>query len=177
MGSRHQGCGRFELMVRQERPGDADAVHHLVQDAFRVAAHTSGTEQLIVRALRRAGALTISLVALVDGKIVAHVAVSTVAISDGSTGWYGLGPVAVMQSHQNQGLGRALVEEALLRLNHQGATGCVVLGDPLTRPLGFRVEPDLVLKDVPPGYFQSLVLTGIPARGTVTYHPAFAAGT
>lgn len=166
------------MNIRPERPGDVNAIHDVVQAAFRVAAHTSGTEHFIVQELRRAGALTISLVALVDGMIVAHVAVSPVAISDGSPGWYGLGPVAVMPSHQNRGVGHALVEEALLVLRRRGAAGCVVLGEPsYYSRFGFCIEPALVLEGVPPDYFQALLLAGTAARGTVTYHPAFAAAT
>jgi len=117
-------------------------------------------------------------VAVVDGKIVGHVALSPVAISDGSTGWYGLGPVAVMRSHQNRGIGRALVHEAILKLNQQRAAGCVVLGEPAYYGrFKFVAEPLLVLEGVPPGYFQALLLAGPLARGTVAYHPAFAAGT
>lgn len=165
------------MEIRPERPEDSDAIDQVVRDAFLSATHTSGTEHLIVRDLRRAGALPISLVAAVDGRIVGHVAVSPVAISDGATGWLGLGPVAVMRSHQNRGIGYALVDEALRHLKQRGAAGCVVLGEPAYYGrFEFVVDPLLVLEGVPPGYFQALLLAGAPARGTVTYHPAFAAG-
>lgn len=45
-----------------------------------------GWEQFIVEALRDARALTVSLVAEQDGRIVGHVAVSPVSISDGTSG-------------------------------------------------------------------------------------------
>ena len=169
---------KFDLMeIRPERPGDEGVIHDVIQNAFLGAAHTSGTEHLIVRDLRRGGALTISLVAAVDAKIVGHVAVSPVAISDGSAGWFGLGPVAVRRAHQNRGIGYALVDEALRHLKQMGAAGCVVLGEPAYYGrFGFVVDPLLVLEGVPPGYFQALLLAGAPARGTATYHPAFAAG-
>lgn len=164
------------MHIRPETPADADAVHRVIQDAFQGAAHTSGTEPFIVRALRRSDALAVSLVALADGAVVGHVAASPVAISDQSPGWYGLGPVAVVPSHQNRGLGCALVQEALRRLKQSGAAGCVVLGEPAYYGrFGFRVDPALVLEGVPPGYFQALLLAGPPARGCVTYHPTFAA--
>lgn len=166
------------MEIRPERPDDIDAIEQVVRKAFLRAAHTSGTEHLIVRELRRASALTISLVAVIHGKIVGHVAVSPVAISDGAPGWYGLGPVAVVPSHQKRGIGYALVRGALLRLEQTGAAGCVVLGEPAYYGrFSFHVEPALVLEGVPPGYFQALLLAGTPARGTVTYHPAFATGS
>ena len=166
------------MEIWPERPEDTDAIDRVVRDAFLGAAHTSGTEHLIVRELRRSGALAISVVAVAGGTVVGHVAVSAVAISDGSPGWYGLGPVAVVPSHQKRGTGYALVQDALSRLKQAGAAGCVVLGEPAYYGrFGFRVEPLLVLEGVPPGYFQALHLAGAPARGTVTYHPAFAAGS
>lgn len=155
-----------------------DAIHRVVRNAFAGAAPTSGTEHVIVRELRRAGALVVSLVAILDGQVVGHVAVSPVAISDGSQGWYGLGPVAVEPGQQNLGAGSALVREALWRLGQMGAAGCVVLGDPAYYGrFGFRVEPALVLEGVPPGYLQALLLAGGPPSGTVRYHPAFDASS
>jgi putative acetyltransferase len=162
------------MHIRPERPDDIDAIHRVVRTAFLGAAHTSGTEHLIVQELRRARALTLSLVAVLDGQIIGHVAISPVAISDGSPGWYGLGPVSVAPSHQNRGVGYGLVSEALSRIKHEGAAGCVVLGEPAYYGrFGFHVAPALVLEGVPPGYFQALALAGSAARGTVTYHPAF----
>jgi len=49
-----------------------------------------------LRALRAARALTISLVAESEERIVGHIAFSLVTISDGSSNWYGLGPVSVL---------------------------------------------------------------------------------
>ena len=60
--------------VRNEEPGDAGPIDDLTRAAFCVAAHSSGTEQFIVRALREAGRLSVSLVAVQDGDIVGHVA-------------------------------------------------------------------------------------------------------
>ena len=42
-------------------------------------------------ALRAAEALTVSLVAELDGRVIGHIAFSPVAISDGTQVWYGLG--------------------------------------------------------------------------------------
>jgi putative acetyltransferase len=71
------------------------------------------TEQFIIKALRAAGALTLSLVADIDGRVVGHVAFSPVLMSDGTTGWYGLGPVSVLPEYQKQGIGKALINEGL----------------------------------------------------------------
>jgi len=164
------------MKIRKERPGDADRVHDVTARAFQDAPHTDHTEQFIVKALREAGALSASLVAEEGGEIVGHVAISPVSVSDGSTGWYGLGPVSVLPEFQRGGIGSRLVETALAELEQCGASGCVVLGDPAYyRRFGFRVVDGLVLAGVPLEYFQALYFDGDPAQGNVTYHEAFSA--
>lgn len=160
--------------IRKELPADAPAIEAITFAAFLDAAHTSHTEQHIVNALRHSGALTISLVAELDGVLVGHVALSPVSISDGSTHWFGLGPISVLPAYQGQGVGSALMAAALLALRQRTAQGCVVLGDPgYYGRFGFRTTPDLLLPGVPPEYFQALPLDAATARGIVSYHPAF----
>lgn len=162
--------------IRAERPGDEDAIHEVTAAAFLAAPHTSHTEQFIVRELRRAGALTVSLVAEMEGRIVGHVAISPVTIDGSECGWFGLGPVSVLPARQRTGIGSRLVREALARLRTEGAGGCVLVGEPAYyRRFGFRPEPALVLPDVPSQYFQALGFESDLPRGTVTFHPAFAA--
>lgn len=117
-------------LLRLETTADVAAIHRLTAEAFRNAPHTSGTEAFIVDALRNAGALTLSLVAEDAGVLVGHVGLSPVTVADGSTGWYGLGPVSVLPSHQGRGIGSALVRDALARLRAMGASGCVLVGEP-----------------------------------------------
>ena len=160
--------------IRPEAADDAAAITDLIQTAFATAVHRSGTEGAIVSALRTAGELTVSLVAESDGQLVGHVAISPVRISDGSTGWYGLGPVAVLPAQQRLGIGAALIRQALDNLRDLGAAGCVVLGDPAYyRRFGFTAMPELVLPGVPAAYFQALHLAGPMPQGAVTYSPAF----
>jgi putative acetyltransferase len=162
------------IETRPERPGDEVAIHALTEAAFRTAAHTSGTEQFIVRELRRAGALAVSLVAEVDDTIVGHVAISPVTISDGTRDWFGLGPISVAPEHQRAGLGSRLVRESLSALQARGGRGCALVGDPsFYGRFGFRAEPSLVLPGVPPQYFQVVRLDGPMPAGTVAFHPAF----
>ena len=166
----------MQPIVREEVPADVPSIEAVTVAAFLNAAHTSHTEQHIVNALRRAGALTISLVAERDGVLVGHIALSPVRISDGSAHWFGLGPISVLPAYQGCGVGSALMMAALAALRQHGAHGCVLLGDPgYYRRFGFRATPDLVLPGVPPEYFQALHLGTTTARGIVTYHPAFEA--
>jgi putative acetyltransferase len=125
--------------------------------AFLHAPHTSHTEQFIVAALRKSGQLTVSLVANADGAVVGHVAISPVSISDGASGWYGLGPISVAPEYQRGGIGSRLMREALRALREHGASGCVVLGEPeYYGRFGFRVDLSLSLPGVPPEYFQAM---------------------
>jgi putative acetyltransferase len=144
--------------------------------AFLDAPHTSHTEQYIVNALRRAGKLAISLVAEADGIVIGHVAISPVSISDGTSGWFGLGPISVLPQHQRRGVGSQLIREGLRILRDRGASGCVVLGEPgYYSRFGFQADPNLVLPGVPSEYFQTVAFDSSRPRGTVTYHEAFSA--
>ncbi|HRW46464.1 MAG TPA: hypothetical protein P5333_03055, partial [Caldilinea sp.] len=82
------------IVIRDERAADAGVITAVTVDAFETLAISNHTEQFIVEALRAAGVLTVSLVAEVDGRVVGHIAFSPVTMSDGTAGWYGLGPVS-----------------------------------------------------------------------------------
>jgi len=163
------------MLILPETPDDREAIFTLTQAAFKDHPHSQQTEGYITNALREAGALTLSLVARVDGRIAGHVAFSPVAISDGSADWYGLGPVAVLPELQGRGIGAALIREGLARLKALGAAGCVVMGDPAYYArFGFARTPALTYPGVPPEYFMAQVYTR-PAQGDVAYHKAFEA--
>lgn len=164
------------MKLRKETPADIAAIEAVTIAAFKDAAHTQHTEQFIVRGLREAGVLSVSLVAEDDGAVIGHVAVSPVTVSSGAAGWYGLGPISVLPARQGGGVGSRLMEQALAELRALGASGCVVLGEPgYYARFGFVAVASLVLPGVPAEYFQALVFTGPPPAGTVTYHAAFAA--
>jgi putative acetyltransferase len=116
------------MIIRNETRPDIEAISEVTENAFRTLPFSSHTEQFIINALRDANALTISLVAEVDGRVVGHIAFSPVTISDGSPNWYGLGPVSVLPEYWKQGVGSALVNEGLSRLKALGAKGCALVG-------------------------------------------------
>lgn len=155
---------------------DVERIHEVTVAAFLEAPHTDHTEQFIVDALRKSGALSISLVAEDAGKLVGHVALSPVTISDGTDCWYGLGPISVLPSKQSKGVGSSLMKAAIHELNDLKANGCVLLGDPTYyNRFGFVSMDGLVLPGVPAEYFQALRLRGDLPQGTVTYHESFSA--
>jgi predicted N-acetyltransferase YhbS len=162
-----------QVVIRAEQPADAGAIGRITAAAFAGTSYGHNGEAGIVEALRTDGALTVSLVAVLEGELVGHVAFSPVRIS-GVEGWYGLGPVSVEPSHQRQGIGQALIRAGLERLTELDATGCVLLGDPgYYRRFGFESDPELYYADAPAPYFQRLVLKGSAPRGEAVFHPAF----
>jgi putative acetyltransferase len=166
----------MNITIRKETAADLPAIDAVTISAFLNAPHTSHTEQFIVSALRKAGSLTISLVADADRTVVGHVAVSPVSISDGASGWFRIGPISVVPELQRRGIGSHLMREALRVLCEVGAAGCVLLGEPeYYSRFGFRVDPNLILPDVPPEYFQAICLDSSRPHGTVSYHEAFSA--
>jgi putative acetyltransferase len=164
------------ILIRDETKDDAVAITEVTVDAFETLEISDHTEQFVVDALRAAGALTLSLVAELDGRVVGHIAFSPVAISDGTPDWYGLGPVSVLPKYQRMGIGKALIQEGLSRLKSLGAKGCCLVGHPNYYPrFGFVNVTDLVVEGVPPEVFFALSFDGHLPHGTVTFHEGFTA--
>jgi putative acetyltransferase len=164
------------MTVRDERPSDVEAIGRVTRAAFADHPLSRQTEHFIVNALRAAGALAVSLVAEEDGEVVGHIAFSPVSVSDGSRGWYGVGPVSVAPQRQRRGIGQALVRAGLARVRDQGGRGCVLVGDPAYyRRFGFQSLPRLTHQGVPPENVLALPLGDEQAAGRVTFHQAFAA--
>ena len=78
------------VTLRAEVPDDREAIREVVYAAFLNETHrqpgAQPTEHLIIDALREAGALTISLVAEQEGRVVGHIAFSPVRIDGVSAG-------------------------------------------------------------------------------------------
>ena len=164
------------LTIRSETDADVSAIAEVTIAAFEALEISRHTEQFIVAALRAAKALSISLVAEADGRVIGHIAFSPVTISDGTPGWYGLGPVSVLPAFQRQGIGKALIQEGLARLRGMNARGCCLVGHPdYYRKFGFRNMPELVLEGVPQEVFFALSFDGRIPHGTVTFHDGFMA--
>jgi putative acetyltransferase len=162
------------MEIRPEQPGEEEAISSIVTSAFATAEHSDGTEAAIVERLRKAEALTLSLVAEVGGEPVGHVAFSPVMIDGRHLGWFGLGPVAVRPDQQGLGIGSALIREGLERLAHLGAAGCVLVGEPAYYGrFGFAADAELKYPVVPAEFFLALGFTDEKPKGVVAYHPAF----
>ena len=164
------------IVIRNETDADIGAITEVTIAAFESLEISNHTEQFIIEALRAAKALTVSLVAELDGRIIGHIAFSPVTISDGTRNRYGLGPVSVSPEHQRKGVGKTLIQEGLSRLKDLNAQGCCVVGHPeYYRKFGFRNIPGLVLEGVPREVFFALSFGGHTPEGTVTFHDGFKA--
>jgi putative acetyltransferase len=165
-----------EIGIRDETEADVGVITDVTVAAFATMEISNHTEQFIVEALRAAGALTVSLVAEVGGRVVGHIAFSPVTMSDGTEGWYGLGPVSVLPDYQRRGIGKALIREGLSRLEKLDARGCCLVGHPqYYGRFGFENVTGLGLEGVPQEAFFALSFDGQLPQGRVIFHEGFRA--
>ena len=162
------------MFIRPETPNDANAIHQLTEQAFAPMSFSDGTEPTIIHALRKAGDLTLSLVAEADGEIIGHVAFSPVTIDGTDNDWYGLGPISVRADKQKQGIGTALVQTGLDALKAKNAKGCALIGNPAVYgPMGFTSNGKLHYEDLDDKVVQYVAFSGPSPEGTLKFAPAF----
>jgi len=166
----------LRFIIRDEIPEDIDAITDVTISAFENMEISQQTEHFIISALREASALTLSLVAEIDGLVVGHIAFSPVSISDGTEEWHGLGPVSVRPDLQRQGIGKALIWEGLARLRTSDAKGCCLVGHTgYYERFGFENIASLIHEGVPQEVFFAQSFDGDFPEGSVTFHEAFTA--
>lgn len=165
----------MDVLIRSEKSTDIEAIEQITITAFDGKWYSDQTEHLIVNRLREAGAMSVSLVAEVDGKVVGHVVFSVVSINGEDKGWYGLGPVSVSPEVQKLGIGSKLIREGLSLIKEKGAKGCVLEGDPkYYQRFGFKNHPDLIYEGTPDAkYFMALPFYEEMPKGKVEFHHAF----
>lgn len=160
------------MLIRNETAGDIPTIGKLVTEALRLLAQSTGTEAGIVEALRADGALALSLVAEDGGEVVGYLAASPARIGS-QNGWALIGPLVVLPSRHRQGIGTALMAEALRRLRAT-SRGAALVGDPgYYGRFGFRAFPGLGVEGYPPEVVQALPFDGTEPRGELIHHPAF----
>ena len=169
----------MNVLIRSEKPTDIEAIEQVTVAAFDGKWYSDQTEHLIINRLREAGAMSVSLVAELDGKIVGHVAFSVVTINGENKGWYGLGPVSVLPELQKHGIGSKLVRKGLSLIQQKGAKGCVMEGDPMYyQRFGFKAYPGLFYEGTSsPEYFMALPFSDDIPDGQVEFHYAFQVNT
>jgi len=164
------------MILRKETVNDIQAITEVTMAAFENHPISRQTEHFIIHALRIANALTLSLVAERDGRIVGHIAFSPVVMSDGTKDWYGLGPISVLPEFQRQGIGKSLMNEGLSELKALGTQGCALVGDPnYYKQFGFKNYPELIHEGIPQEVFVILPFNEKVPQGTIEFHKAFLA--
>jgi putative acetyltransferase len=115
------------VAILPEQPADIPDIRRIHQSAF-----PTPLEARLVDALRGAGQLSLSLVARMHDRTVAHVALSPVTLDDypDLRLGVGLGPIAVVPDMQRQGVGSRLMRAALEGAAEAGYRFVVVLGEP-----------------------------------------------
>lgn len=160
--------------IRAERDGDRGAIHDVICTAFAGMPYADGDEAGLVDTLRAEGALSVSLVAEVNGRIVGQIAFSPAQASDGSQGWYALGPVSVVPAHQRSGIGSTLVRAGLKVIRESGAVGCILTGNPAYYVrFGFAVSSSNAPDGEPVEFFMVKVFSGQQPKGPIYFHKAF----
>lgn len=160
------------MLIRNETAADVTAIGRLVTEALRMLPQATGTEAEIVERFRVQGALVLSLVAEEDGNVVGYLAASAARIG-AQPDWGLIGPLVVLPSRHRQGIGSALMAEALRRLRAT-CRGAALVGDPgYYGRFGFRAFPGLRVTGCPPDVVQALPFDGTEPCGELIHHPAF----
>ena len=106
----------MNCVIRQESPADYHTVQLLIKDAFQSVPQSNQTEHDIVARLRNSPAFVngLSLVAELDGVVIAHILLSKVLIKneDSEFECLSLAPVSVTPKFQKQGVGSQLIKHA-----------------------------------------------------------------
>ena len=165
------------MKIRYEAPEDATGIRHVNEQAF-----AQKNEADLIDSLRGSNSLKLSLAAVEHDQIVGHIAFSPVMVESESSSFQalGLGPMGVLPSHQNRGIGSQLVERGLNECENVGHGIVFVLGHPEfygrfgfspSKPYGLRSEYDVpddvfMVKEIRKG-----ALSG--RKGIVKYGPEF----
>jgi len=114
-----------KLEIRNSRPDDFAAIGSLYRDAFP-------NENLVslVHDLSSDTIVALSLVVVIDARIVGHAIFTKCAVIGNSANVVVMGPIAVTPKRQRHGIGSAMVRAGLQRLQDTDVNWVYVLGDP-----------------------------------------------
>ena len=162
------------MRIRPERPQDEAATRALQLAAFA----PSTLEAEIVDRLRSNGDLVLSLVATDEDAIVGHIVLSEAHVEEHPA--LGLGPIGVLPDRQREGIGAALMQDAIRRAGETDYPLIALLGHPGYYPrFGFApAEATFGITskyEAPPEAWMALALPayGPHLRGRFSYSDAF----
>lgn len=122
---------RDDLFIRRESPGDVVPTEALHDAAFGIPqGRRESLERELLRGLRADGSIIdeLTFVAELEGEVVGHVVCSRATLGEGAS--VGLGPIAVLPGHQQQGIGAALLMSVVASAERLAEPAVVLLGDP-----------------------------------------------
>lgn len=111
------------IEIREESPDDVAAVYHINEAAFDRPAEAN-----LVDKLRAACDNTVSFVAVDGGVVVGHILFTPITLDGSGLVGMGLAPLAVLPSHQQQGIGSRLVRHGLEHFRRLDCPFVIVLG-------------------------------------------------
>lgn len=170
--------GKKMMTIREEQPYDIKTIHEVNKRAFGQT-----HEADLVDKLRENCHDLLSLVAMMQNKVVGHILFTPVMVEgeDKMSQGMGLGPMAVLPEYQKKGIGSKLIRTSIAMLMEAGCQFVIVLGHAGYYPrFGFEPASRYGIKsewEVPDDVFMILVLdeTGINGiSGVVKYRPEFA---
>jgi putative acetyltransferase len=168
------------IIIREERPEDAEAIGRVNNGAFGQPA-----EAEIVDKLREVCENLLSLVAVQEEEVVGHILFSPATIEGEGTAFevlgMGLAPMAVLPKCQGQGIGSLLIHNGIKMLRERGCPFIIVLGYPEYYPrFGFerasRYGIHSQWSEVPDEAFMILILNKtamVGASGIARYRKEF----
>jgi putative acetyltransferase len=173
-----EGSQLHNLIIRPEVADDATAVAAMVEQAFQ------GTkENRLIDSLRQNDAVALSLVAVVDDRVVGHILFSPVMVeSDPECRTIvTLAPLAVHPDVQRCGVGSRLTREGLAQCREAGATAVVVIGHPeyyprfgFTQAEQYGLSCSYIASNHPAFMVLELVPGGLDGKsGLVLFCPSF----
>lgn len=174
----------MNIEIRRESIKDNNEVYKLVKEAFETAEHADGNEQDLVNKLRESESYIpeLSLVALLDNKIVGHIMFTKMYIENENTRYQSLtlAPLAVDPKCQKTGIGGKLIREGLNLAKDLGYNSVSVLGSDKYYPrFGFEEASKFGVKapfEVPSENFMAIELIEGSLKavnGTVVYAKEF----
>lgn len=167
--------------MRAEKPAEFGAIRRLIETAFRTAKVTDGHEQDFAERLRRSKGYipSLALVAEAKGELAGHIMLTRFPASRAPGAEVPLllaAPLCVAPPYRSQGIGAALMTEALRRARAAQFEAVLLVGDPAYyQRFGFRESASYGLRNtdgIPDRYVLLLALTddvwkGV--EGTVTF--------
>lgn len=169
------------MKIREEAPAEFAAIRTLIETAFRTAKVSDGDEQNFTARLREGkGYLpSLALVAEERDTIVGHIMLTRLADERAAGIGEGLllaAPLCVASAFRSQGVGSALMREALRRATQSGYKAVVLVGDPAYYSrFGFRESTRFGIRNtdgIPDRYVLMLELEPHvlkACRGTLTF--------